>query len=397
MNGSEVIRFEPSGDLWVSRGHTQESVPARAECAQGTDDGCNMPYRVFMDSAGLVPVSSIADVTSGSYYFDTEADDVYIADDPRGALVELSTAALGMTGTRSGVAIDDVEVRNLVWEKFANQASTGVISTFAGRDWLIADNEVRSSHGCGIWSGSGAIVRNNDVHHMGQLGLCGQGEDILVEGNVVSYNNTDGFKARWEGGGSKWVNTTNLTVRNNHVHHNNGPGLWTDGNNIFTLYENNVVDHNTDEGIFHEISYEAMIRNNTVLNNGRNLGAWGAGIVISSSRDVTVTGNEVSGPWSGISLLEENRGEGNHGRYLLKNVSVTDNTVTIAKGATGVSDLTFDGGAFRKARNLVFDSNSYSLPTATTRAFVWSGKRLAPKSWRGIGMDLAGVFLTNVI
>ena len=61
-------------------------------------------------------------------------------------------------------------------------------------------------------------------------------------------------------------------MRDNHVHHNEGPGLWTDIDNIHTLYEGNLVEHNANVGIFHEISYDAVIRNNIVRDNGLEVG-----------------------------------------------------------------------------------------------------------------------------
>ena len=72
----------------------------------------------------------------------------------------------------------------------------------------------------------------------------------------------------WAAGGSKWVHTTNLIVRGNFSHHNDGPGLWTDINNIYSRYENNVVEDHRRGGIFHEISYDAVMRTNTLRRNG---------------------------------------------------------------------------------------------------------------------------------
>lgn len=68
-----------------------------------------------------------------------------------------------------------------------------------------------------------------------------------------------------------------LLVSDNDVHHNKGPGLWTDINNIDTTYERNTVHNNTSHGIFHEISYRAIIRNNRATDNAgaERLPGWG--------------------------------------------------------------------------------------------------------------------------
>ncbi len=112
------------------------------------------------------------------------------------------------------------------------------------------------------------LARGNAIHHNGQLGMGGHGTGGLIEGNEIAYNLTMGYAAMWEGGGAKWAVTTGLTIRGNWSHDNAGPGLWTDINNIDTLYEDNRVEDSEFAGIFHEISYAAIIRNNVIRNNG---------------------------------------------------------------------------------------------------------------------------------
>ncbi len=299
INGAEIISFTQDGDTWVSTGHTQEPTPAVTKCADGVGDLCNMPFRLFVDGARVKAVASRDQLVPGTFFFDLKDDSVRIADDPAGAVYELAKATLGMVGTRARVPAHGVQVSGIEWRYFANQR-IGVISTFEARDWIIENNDVHHSHGCGIWAGTGTQVIGNHVHHMGQLGLCGQGDQILIEGNEIDHNNLSGFHRRWEAGGAKWVSTNGLVVRNNNSHHNKGPGLWTDGNNIQTLYEGNTVEFNTDEGIFHEIGYDAIIRGNTVRKNGRKLGPWGAGILVSSSPNVEIYDNIVQGRWNGI-------------------------------------------------------------------------------------------------
>ena len=55
-----------------------------------------------------------------------------------------------------------------------------------------------------------------------------------------------------------------------------------------------LVERNHDAGIFHEISFGAVIRNNTAGNNGLDADPdwfWGADILISASQGVEVSGN----------------------------------------------------------------------------------------------------------
>src|SRR5208337_1042989 len=102
-------------------------------------------------------------------------------------------------------------------------------------------------------------------------------------------------------------------------HDNQGAGLWTDGNNEGTLYENNTVVNNLGSGIGHEISYRAIIRNNTVKGNGgmSTTSLWlGAQIQVLNSSNVEVYGNTVEVPpagGNGIGLMNQTRGSGTLG------------------------------------------------------------------------------------
>ena len=64
------------------------------------------------------------------------------------------------------------------------------------------------------------------------------------------------------------MESTNVTFRNNFVHHNQGDGIWYDSDNTGALIEGNRVEDNARNGIFYEASIGAIIRNNTIRRNG---------------------------------------------------------------------------------------------------------------------------------
>src|SRR4029453_5801703 len=133
-----------------------------------------------------------------------------------------------------------------------------------------------------------SLLHNSHIWGQGQLGLSGSSAvDARVEDNEVDGNNAAGYDSEWEAGGSKWAFTRNLLVSGNYVHGNHGPGLWTDGDNFYATYENNQIEGNDGPGIFHEISYDAVIRNNSLRRNalafaGRSIW-WGADIMLNGS------------------------------------------------------------------------------------------------------------------
>ena len=258
--------------------------------------------------------------------------------------------------------------------------------------WVIQNCEVRYNATGGIRIGNKTKVLNNFVHHNKQLGISGSGDSVLVEGNEISYNNylkTYDFGIAL--GGGKFVNTRWLTVRGNKVHHNQGNGLWTDIGNKGALIENNIVDNNSGAGIMHEISYDAIIRNNTARGNGFARG-WvtGAGILISASANVTVYGNTVKGNKQGIVGIQQKRNnQGVDYSSNLKNLYVHDNVVQVpaggVSGISSISSMSFTGRGNR------FVNNSYDLGTDNT-PFNWMNGQKTKAQWQGYGQDVNGKF-----
>jgi len=169
------------------------------------------------------------------------------------------------------------------------------------------------------------------VHDNGQIGVGGNAPDLVVADNEISFNDYAGFCTCWEAGGGKWSRARHLVVRDNNVHDNIGPGLWTDTDNIDVLYAHNVVRRNTGVGIFHETSFDAVIRDNVVTGNGRAWTGWldGAGILINSSPNIQIYGNTVLNNKDGIGITQWDRGSSpTLGPHQVHDISVHDNTTS---------------------------------------------------------------------
>jgi parallel beta-helix repeat protein len=304
--------------------------------------------------------------------------------------VETSVTPFAFIGTASGVTL-----RALTIEKFASPTHEAAING-AGAGWVIEDCEVRWNHFAGIRTVDGAVARRNFVHHNGAFGFIGSGQGIRVETNEIAYNNTLGYNAYWGAGGSKWVYTSGLVVRGNFSHHNFGVGLWTDINNQNVLYENNRVEDNDLTGIFHEVSYAAVIRNNSVSRNGTRhpFPGWidGAGILVSGSTGVEVYGNTLVDNWQGITGLEAHRGSGIAGPWELRNLYVHDNTITQTgtpapgSGRSGIIDTS---GVAAFSANNRWVNNTYHLPANERPHFIWRGADISDAAWREYGHDAA--------
>ena len=396
LSGARVLTSSyRSGSAWVFPNQSQQS-PFYGNC-QAPSPRCGNSEELFINDVRLKHVARLADGGPGRWFFDYDSDLIYLWDDPGGRRVETSVSPYAFTGYATNVTI-----RNLVIEKYANPAQTGAIRG-GGPGWLIESNTVRYNHGIGIEMGPGRRVLNNNASGNGQLGIAGSGSNAVVDGNEVGYNNASGFNAYWEAGGMKFSHSSTLAARNNFVHHNDGTGLHTDGENIDMLIEYNRVEDNTLSGIFHEVSYRAIIRYNSSSRNGSaKPDPWwvdGAGILVSGASDVEVYGNVLVDNFQGITGLNNHyRGSGALGEYILKNLYVHDNeirqtnTVDAGSGRTGIAE--YDPSyidVFTGLNNRFVNNKYYLSPRAQT--FFWMHRDLTEHDWRAYNQDVGGVFL----
>ncbi len=388
LSGAVVLTsFVQRDDLWLIEGQQLESR-VHGEC-NSDRPRCGHSYELFIDDRVLTHVGSVSEVGPGTWFFDYERDTIYLGEDPAGRDVELSVQTQAFRGD-----VDGVVIRDLVIEKFATPAQQGAIDSrrdnndiVGGADWVITGNVVRWNHGVGIAATTGALVEDNLVYENGQLGLAAKGAGVTFAGNEVYGNNTAGFSSGWEAGGSKFAFTSGLVVRDNYVHDNAGVGLWTDIDNIDTLYEGNRVINNDRMGIFHEISYDAVIANNEVRGNGFGFDAWlwGGGIAVATSVNVQIYGNLVEGNADGIVGIDQDRSEApaSHGPLSLVNLDVHDNLVTANQGWTGLGQDIGDNAVFTTSNNRFYD-NVYEQPG---RHFFWLNDPRTYEEWLGFGQS----------
>ncbi len=370
LNGSQILTFaaDPGGNgLWVA---TTLLLTSGAFPCLASSPLCDQIEDVFIDNVLQKPAAALNGLKPGWSYFDQSRRAVYLPANPAGHVVEIGAATGAFSGAASGVRIS-----NLTVEKYATHAQQGAIGDVReGSAWIVNNVEVRWNHGAGVELGPGSTISNSYIHHNGQLGLSLSGANGQAIGNEISWNNYAGFDPGWEAGGAKFWATNNLLVQSNYVHDNQGPGLWTDTNNTGTLYQNNTVINNLNEGIKHEVSYSATIRNNIVKGNGNTSTTWlwNAQIELQNSSNAQVYGNTVevpAGGGNGIALINQNRGSGTMGPWVTANDKVYNNTITYL-GPGGASGIADDTGGNTAVGNS-FDADRYILKTGSTSAVHW--------------------------
>ena len=311
----------------------------------GTPSDLSPEQLIVNNTTVLCHEESLAELNAdGEWYFDYAANTIYMYDSTPADLNEFSVIetsvqeyAIAQEWWRYATPAefpDDIIIDNLVIEKYANPAQFGAIGAQSylpngnGSDsWQIRNVESRYNHGCGIRISNGGTLENSVVRHNGQIGVCGSGESAegsmpMTMRNTNIHNNlTLDFSWGWEGGAMKFSYTDGLTVENNWVHDNAGPGVWYDINNYNATIRSNLVENNHQQAIFYEISYgPAAITCNQISNNG-----WhetteytnnGAGVYISSSDgdsgEIVIADNVLDGNRLGIYLHSEIE---SNGRY----------------------------------------------------------------------------------
>jgi hypothetical protein len=208
-------------------------------------------------------------------------------------------------GDQSGVTIEYLTI-----EKYQPHVDAGAINQDANTDWTIKYNTVTLNvPGAGIIAGTGNAIENNCLTLNGQYGfqavnvdgyhrdpLTGGPYDVTVAGNEISYNDTCDLSGLLENsaigwnhynpvptsyrnpdcgtvvgdgnqGGFKLWSTNGVTIKDNYVHNNWGPGGWADTDNANTTWTDNVINDNEGPAIVEEISYNFAITDNYLSHN----------------------------------------------------------------------------------------------------------------------------------
>jgi len=187
-------------------------------------------------------------------------------------------------------------------------------------------------------------------------------------------------------------------IRNNWVHHNQGHGLWTDVNNLNTLFEGNTIEDNWWAGIHQEISCTAVIRYNRIARNG-----WGGtadpyfatAITVANSPNVEIYGNLLDSNAGGVVGRQWNHpGDADpsswpYAERVLKNLNVHDNDIILVNGWT--PNWAGWHGIENSNRPEVFSQwnnqywgNRYTVQ-AGYRSFWWNGQFMDLATWLASG------------
>ena len=274
--------------------------------------------------------------------------------------------ASAFSGGATNVTLDSITVVNYDtgWQGAAIWPQTHASG------WVVRNVSALRNGWAGLMAADGMQILGGHYNDNDQLGIGGNeatgvvldgldDDPATLDGPELAGNHTLRASCEFEGGGMKW-DVGQVTIRNVHAHHNDCRGLWADINARGALIEHNLVEDNWAEGIFYEISQDAVIRNNRVYRNGVRAAGWywDGGITVASSFNVEVYGNRLSGNYNGITGTQQDRLDSTPPAHLLDNYHVPDNLICATGTGGHPTGVVADNGANLALRDISFSGNT---------------------------------------
>lgn len=335
-----------------------------------------------------------------AWWYDYNNNLIWVGRDPALATIELSTLERAIDClTRSNIVVDGLKIT-----QYCAPIQDAAVRCRNAVNVTIQGCTFENIFGGAIKYGQGAKILGNTIVGMGQIGITGTGNDVIIKDNEITGCNANHTNPDFEAGGLKISRSNRVTIEHNLVRENLGKGLWGDIDNGFNggcrITENHCLD-NESSGIFWEISFDCEIDNNYCRGNGTGESTWmdECQIQIANSRNVNVHDNicVVTGSAAnGIGLKQRSRGTSDTGvEWLNVNITVQDNiivylTTTYTQMFSGqFADYRID---LLNPTNLKWLGNIYYYPTSRPDWFQHRTNAQSYKfaNWQALGYDTAG-------
>jgi hypothetical protein len=240
--------------------------------------------------------------------FSADANDAFVGGYSGGTRTILSGNYNGNPWAISSDSGPGVTMEYLTIEKYQPPVDQAAINQSGSTGWIIQYNTITLNvPGGGAFASTDGVVKDNCMTLNGQYGFqsaVAQSFDsvtrgpynITIEDNEISYNDTcdlsglmnnpaigwhnyNPVPAKYQNpkcgkvtgdgnqGGFKLWATDGVTVKDNYIHNNWGPGGWADTDNANTTWAGNTITDNESVGIIEEISYNFSITGNYIADN----------------------------------------------------------------------------------------------------------------------------------
>jgi len=229
-------------------------------------------------------------------------------------------------GTAPRVTISYLTIKDF-GPRGGNQ-NQGVVNKDSASGWKIDHSTLKNNAGAGAMLGSHNTLsydclQNNQQYGFNAYSTVGPAH-LVIDHNEIAGNDTYNWEARQQGcgctGGGKFWDVDGAVITDNWVHGNHSVGLWADTNNRSFEIRGNYFQDNYNSGLIYEISYNALIEDNTFVRNALGAGPTNPGFptgaiyLSESGSDSRVPGNYNTtlsvkhntfiNNWSGVILWE---------------------------------------------------------------------------------------------
>lgn len=342
-----VEGFRPVGDRWVHDRWTRQFVREPSGGPVGSDHiVAGYPDQVFVDGRQLDQVLRLVDVGPGTFFHDTDADQLWLGDDPSASLVEASRATFAFEFRSAGGSL----LENVTVRRFATEARDMAAVRAYTDDMTIRGVEVASNARMGLSViGEGVRITDSRFVDNGYLGVHAErASSFVLERSAVLRNNREDFDPFHSGAGIKITRSEGVTIRESDISRNRGPGVWTDLDTRRVTIVRNLIEGNRRAGVEVELSSDVNVLSNVSIDNGE------AGIWILESQNVQVLHNATFGNVNGIEVEEGPRRE-------VRNVRIMNNAVgDPAPGTRALLDVNdWTGERPADAMGVSVDYNAY--------------------------------------
>jgi hypothetical protein len=256
---------------------------------------------VFLDGRALKSAGWEGELDADSYYIDYEAGQVYIKNDPKDRLVEITAheSALVVTPKQAHGKASDHKgptLRGLTFTQYAYRAlevegkrgsvpateeptddPIGIAdpATF-GKEVVGTTIEhctiTHCSRVAGYFRGDNLVIRNCLVSDTSTEGIYIIGSsDCLVERTIIARNNVEQFTGYYPSAVKIFNQTRRVVFRDNLVIDNpHSNGVWYDVGNIDGVFVNNWIE-GAGDGFFWEISKGVICAGNVFVNCNKGI------------------------------------------------------------------------------------------------------------------------------
>lgn len=285
------------------------------------------PQNVFINDTKLAQVTSLAQVTPNTFFYDWTAKKMYIGQNPTTNKVELSKRTQALMLNQGNYAIKGVG-----FKRYASGGNGGTSGNWTVANTVfinspqsaLIENSVFADNayiGLGFSQpkNNGSKIINSVFARNGYAGLHANGsrssggrDDFKILSNVFNENNDQNFDIQCGGAcgaaNVKLNNMVGFTAKDNIVTNAKagGYGFWCDINCSDGVIVNNLVKNNAKVGIFYEISRDGTIASNVAVDNGQD----GIGVTAANTNvyNNTVIFDRAKNPTGrGINIFDDNR------------------------------------------------------------------------------------------